>query len=164
MIIHFKKGKKGIDILECHRPDGSMTWTRVRPRLMAHELLHYAVETTFGIRNGFFGLLQAGHGIEEFETDRSRRKTELLPANLPVEAQVSEIIVGVMQTEINEPMEDLRGEIRKILTLRGIPFEALDRLDFEKGRVIFRRLYDQWNRLEPGEQLTLEFESGALPG
>lgn len=156
MIIKFKKGRNG-DILECIRTDGSNTWTKVRPGLMAHELLHYAVETQFQFKNAFFGLLSAGHGIEEFETERANRKIELIPANLPEEAQLTEVVVGVMQTELVHKIENIGEVMRKTFIDRGMNTDKLNEFDFEKVRSRFDDLIKQWRQLEPGDQLEMAF-------
>jgi hypothetical protein len=48
------------------RPNGSRTWSRLHPFFPAHDLLHYAVETTLGFHEAFFGLLAAGWAIDDF--------------------------------------------------------------------------------------------------
>ena len=43
MKVKFKKGKER-DILECTRVDGSITWRKVHPGMIFHDMLHYIIE------------------------------------------------------------------------------------------------------------------------
>ena len=56
-------------VLACTRADGSQTWqkqsTRTAAHFALHDLTHYAVESTLGYENGFFGLIASGWEIED---------------------------------------------------------------------------------------------------
>jgi len=160
MKIRFKKGKKGTDVLECVREDGTVTWSHVRPGMMVHELLHYAVETELGFKNAFYGILAKGYGIEEFESDRSKRPTALMPKNLPKEAHWAEIIVGLFQTQLSDrqKIESFREMIEQACTMRGLaPPDALTEENYEKVWQTFQILYKKWKHLEWGEDLVVDF-------
>jgi hypothetical protein len=65
-----------------------------------HDLCHFAVEITLQFKNGFYGLIDRGFNISDFELPRNERPLELIPANLPLEAQQTEFIVNLLQTEL----------------------------------------------------------------
>lgn len=60
MKIRFIKGKDKPNTLACIRADGSVTWSSLGRIPIHHDLTHYAVETTLGLKNSFFGLLAKG--------------------------------------------------------------------------------------------------------
>ena len=78
MLIRFTRGKRN-DVLTCRRDDGTTTWMAERPGFVAHDLGHYAVETVFGYRLGFFGLVAQGWELSaaDFGRDRGRRPLPL---------------------------------------------------------------------------------------
>ena len=58
----------------------------------AHDLTHFAVESTLGVRRGFYGLLTEGWEITDFAKPWPR-------GPIPDEALVVELIVGVLDAE-----------------------------------------------------------------
>ncbi len=96
IVIRIKKGTDGRTALSCTRPDGTTTWQRQHGGQAAffpkHDLTHYAVETTLGLRQGFYGLVSAGWDFSDFGSPWPRGK-------LPPEASVSEATVGFFDLE-----------------------------------------------------------------
>ena len=92
MIIRFTKGDGKPDVMTCVRDDGSVTWSPVGASVGAHhDLRHYAVETTLGYTQAFFGLLASGRDIQSFGTKDGVKD------HYPEEAMWAEWIVGVLQ-------------------------------------------------------------------
>ena len=56
-------------MLKCIRADGTTTWQKQSERHAAffslHDLTHFAVETTLGLKRAFFGLIAEGWDIED---------------------------------------------------------------------------------------------------
>src|ERR1700674_936773 len=96
IVIRIKKGKDGRTALSCTRADGTTTWQRQEGRQATffpkHDLTHYAVETALGQQQGFYGLVSAGWDFADFGSPWPRGR-------LPVEAHISEMIVGVFDLE-----------------------------------------------------------------
>lgn len=94
--IRFSKRPDGSAILHCTRRDGTTTWQRQAARRAAffvfHDLRHFALETTLGLRLGFFGLIADGWDISDTEG-----KGPLGP--LPSEALFAEQMVGLLDRE-----------------------------------------------------------------
>jgi len=77
--IQITKRSDGGGVLRCVRADGSVTWQKQTARHAAffalHDLTHFAVETTLGYRQGFFGLRRAfKHASCEVEDDHADGK------------------------------------------------------------------------------------------
>src|ERR1700730_11229516 len=96
IVIRIKKKTDGHTALSCIRADGTTTWQRQEGAQATffpkHDLTHYAVETVLGHRQGFYGLVLAGWDFSDFGSPWRRGR-------LPVEASISEMIVGVLDLE-----------------------------------------------------------------
>jgi hypothetical protein len=94
--IRISKRADGCAVLHCTRRDGSSTWQRQDRRRATffafHDLRHFAVETTLGIKQGFFGLIADGWDIPDTEGKGER-------GPLPPEARLAEHLVGLMDRE-----------------------------------------------------------------
>jgi len=94
--IEIVKRADGDGLLRCTRADGSVTWQKQANRHAAHftyhDLTHFAVETTLGYKQGFFGLIASGWDIED-TTGKGPR------GPIPPEAGEVERIVGLFDTE-----------------------------------------------------------------
>src|ERR1700737_2708676 len=99
IVIRIKKGRDGRTPRGCTRADGTTTWQRQEGAQATffpkHDLTHYAVETALGHREGFYGLVSAGWDFSDFGSPWPRGR-------LPVEASISEMIVGLF--DLGGPM------------------------------------------------------------
>ncbi len=78
-------------MLTCVRDDGRTTWMVLRQGAFfrRHDLLHYAVESTLGLRESFYGLVAAGWNLDEFARPD-------VTSRLPREAIMTEFIVNFL--------------------------------------------------------------------
>jgi hypothetical protein len=94
--IEIVKRADGAGLLRCYRADGSVTWQKQSERhavhFTQHDLTHYAVETTLGYRQGFYGLIAAGWDIEDTTGNGAK-------GPLPDEAGEVESVVGLFDSE-----------------------------------------------------------------
>ena len=156
MEIQFKKGKDGQNTITCRRADGSAAWSKLYPSFISHDLAHYVVESTLGLKGSFFGLIASGWDISEFETLRQTGK------NLPLEAIQTEFIVNLLQVEIAQgQLFDQFNTILKTncesqgtLPPPPIPPEQLSVI-----RDLLYRYLQEWRKLPLGEKLILSFSS-----
>ncbi len=151
MLVEIVKRADGAGVLRCTRADGSITWQKQVPRHAAHfaphDLTHFAVETTLGFRQGFFGLLASGWEVED-TTGKGAR------GPLPPEAGVVEHIVGLLDSEracgclwTVEEFHTYTPPGARLLTAEEI-------LAVRKRR---GELFRQWSEVAPGESLQLEY-------
>lgn len=158
--VRFKKSKERVTTLTCIRSDGSATWSKLKPGMESHDLAHYVVEKELGFQNAFFGLLDRGFQISDFELPREHRPRELTPANLPHEALQTEHIVNLLQIEYFNSGEDpaFLATLAAALDRQELPFpKGLDETAVERIREKFRELIFTWRMLPPGETLELAF-------
>jgi uncharacterized C2H2 Zn-finger protein len=94
--IEIVKRADGAGLLRCTRADGTVTWQKQSERhalhFTHHDLTHFAVETTLGYGQGFFGLIASGWDIED-TTGKGAR------GPLPDEAGEVESVVGLFDSE-----------------------------------------------------------------
>ncbi len=94
--VRFKRHPDGSASLTCTRRDGSVTWQRQHgPTALvmpAHDLTHFAVESTLGFGRGLYGLLADGWEISDFAKPWPR-------GPIPDDALVVELIVGFLDVE-----------------------------------------------------------------
>lgn len=163
--IRLQRHTDGSASLTCTRRDGSVTWQRQNgPTALvmpAHDLTHFAVESTLGFRHGFYGLLADGWEITDFAAPWSR-------GPIPDEALVVELIVGFFDAERRQG-EAMTAEAfavqaeqyvaSRVAVGKKMP-DGLRRLtDDELNHVRARRdeLLSSWAAVPVGGALDLEF-------
>ena len=149
MIVRFTKGQDRPDTLTCVRDDGSSTWEPSKVGVR-HDLIHYAVETTLGYRDAFFGMVAGGRDIADFGT-KNGRKDVYTP-----EEGWAEHLVGLLQWPAVGGGTGLDDEaLNAFQTQYGappVPAEQLARIRAEIGALSAR-----WAAIPPGGTLELVF-------
>ena len=153
MDIIFKKGTTK-NTITCTRSDGTSTWQEAEPFHILHDLTHYAVETTLGTQQGFYGLLQQGLDITDFE-----KKQKITPQTLPREAIRTEILVTLFLTEINDhqPLADFNQTFAETIRPYGIDIIPLDQNLLTTIRMMRDNLIKKWKNLSSGSTLALRY-------
>lgn len=150
--IEIARRPDGAGHLACTRPDGTRTWQKQTERQASHfvwhDLTHYAVETTLGCTEGFFGLIGAGWDMEDLDGKGAHGK-------LPPEAVEVEQIVALLDAErrSGQPftLDDFALYLPPGLCAR------LDRETIEAIRASRAALFQRWDAVAPGGKLELEF-------
>jgi hypothetical protein len=166
IVIRIKKGTDGRNSLSCTRADGTTTWQRQQGGQAAffpkHDLTHYAVETTLGFCEGFYGLVSAGWDFSDFGSPWPRGK-------LPPEASISEMIVGFFDLErrIAERVaaDDLNQKLAEYCAENRLPPQRqLSEDDLARVRAKRAELFAKWEAVEPGNALEIVFDLSGRPG
>lgn len=152
--------RNGQSVITCVRDDGSQTYSKSRHGefFATHDLLHYAVETTLGERQAFFGLIEAGWSIDAFNMPGAAGK-------LPAAAIFVEHVVNLMMQEIafdsprsakelNSEVSGAMGAVRRPV---AAPTRLLTDAELTAIRARFAELLGQFRSLPPGGQLELAF-------
>ena len=157
MTIRFTKGQNKPDTLTCRRDDGSCTWTALNLPA-AHDLGHYALETTLGCRHAFFGLLAQGWDIQDF--GRPDPKTGRKPT-IPPEAIQAEALAGLLDMERRSAHPPAYGIFTEMLASAcaglGVPAPALDAAQLAAIRACHAALLRRWAETAEGMSLELDF-------
>lgn len=151
MLVQITKRADGAGLLRCVRDDGSATWQKLPERHASHfayhDLTHFAVETTLGYTQGFFGLVAGGWDIEDTTGKGSR-------GSLPPEAGEVEGLVGLLDTERASVVQWTEEELREFGGSAG----ARVRMD-DLAAIRMRRneLFLEWFNVPVGGVLELQF-------
>lgn len=140
--------------LNCRRPDGTVTWSRVHPFYPRHDLSHFAVETALGLRQGFFGLIADGWELADFIQKSAA-------ARLPTEAIWAECAVGVIELLTNTGAPSLaewqEALDQSVAGQKLPPFRRVAANEYARLNSLRAALLQQWAALPVGETLTLDF-------
>ncbi|MCG8407282.1 MAG: hypothetical protein MI923_18955 [Phycisphaerales bacterium] len=141
-------------LLTCVRRDGSTTMAEIAPGPV-HDLIHYAVETTLGFKQGFYGLVAGGMDIQDFDVPGADRKFDI-----PDEANYTEFIVALLQVEFldGKPLTDFNAELQRSIQNARKPFSLPPPLTDEQLATIREKSADlirQWSTLPPDGTLEL---------
>ena len=145
------------------RADGSVTWQRQPGKLgavfPAHDLTHFAVETTLGYREAFYGLIADGWEIADFAPPYPR-------GAVPREAREAELVVGAFDTERRMIERWTAAQLREhgaryASTGRaardGTTMPPLSDADVERIRSARAEVFARWAATAPGQTLELAF-------
>ena len=157
LTVCIKKKTDGSAALSCVRADGSTTWQRQDGKLglffPLHDLTHFAVETTLGLRQSFFGLIAEGWDMSDFGAPYPHGRP-------PAEALQTERIIGTLDLERNMgdkwSHEERDAEQQRLLddvAASGGPRVTLE--DLAAVRVVRSELFARWYAMQPGDTLEL---------
>ena len=161
--IRLKKNADGTAALTCTRADGTTTWQRQdanRARFFVlHDLTHYAVETTLGCREAFYGLVASGWNITDFESQIDQ---------LTGEALRIETLVGLLDTERADGVPRTATQLNELAAMhyvsrgesRGAPGKppVVSESQLKEIRRLRDELFARWGSVGAGEALELVFD------
>ncbi|HZS61335.1 MAG TPA: hypothetical protein VFA43_18810 [Gemmatimonadaceae bacterium] len=139
----------GLAVLRCERADGSATWQRHPAKnsrfFPPHDLTHYAVETTLGLRQAFYGLVADGWDLSDFGHPWPRGR-------LPAEANMAEFLVACVSQDLTTDEINAQGANFCGSSWREVTDDQLARV-----RTVAAELIAQWWALPPDGEIALEF-------
>jgi hypothetical protein len=160
--VRIKKNPDGRTSLSCTRADGTTTWQRQEGGQAAffprHDLTHYAVETVLRHSRGFYGLVAAGWDLSDFGTPWPRGR-------LPVEANLTEMIVGFFDLERSSGERGLADDLNEVIASfcreNSMPApDALTDADLDQVRRKRSEVFARWEAVKPGDFIELPFAPG----
>ena len=126
-----------------------------------HDIAHYAVETVLGFKNGFYGIVNQGIEILDFELPKEEKPTLVHPDTMHIEAIQSEYIVNLLQTEIwnSGRIDNFLEVLKSSLGERNISFPVQITNDkLEEIRNVYHHYALEFSSMQEGESLELQFE------
>jgi hypothetical protein len=159
--IQITKRRDGSGVLRCVRADGSFTWQKQERQaafFALHDLTHFAVESTLGFRQGFYGLIEAGWDIED-TTGLGVR------GPLPGEALEVEYFVGSLDAERASGSTWTADQFNEHAAIHSaasgrIRPRLLSGDDLARVRARRGELFRDWSAVQAGGILELRFELG----
>lgn len=159
MQIRFTKQSDKYDRMECIRTNGTTTSCPMpKQGILPHDFVHYVVEETLDLRQGFWGILAIGVGFPNSEPP-----WDAADFNLPnlTQALQAESLVECFQAEMwnGFQMSENFAEILQVTCQsRNVP--APDKISLEQLEQVRLRLqgfFKQWQKLAVGETLEVQF-------
>ena len=156
MEITFTKGNNKKHIISCTRKDATQTWMHCDDFFIAHDLAHYAAETSLGYKSSFYGMLAGGVSITDFELPKAQRNFLLTQ-----EAIVMEHLVNLLTIEMQQgTLSDLNKVFAESFTNNDSVIEppVFSTGQLEAIRNLYTSLMKQWYALGEEEKMVLHFE------
>jgi hypothetical protein len=158
-VLKFSKTREGAPVLSVTRRDGSVAWQKQHAFFPVHDLTHYAIETTLGLRHAFWGMMADGWEFGDFGTPWPRGPMPNLP-----EALLAEASAGWFDSFGRSVEDDEAGAVA-LNTQLAIYFQQNSLGDpriitvdeFARIRRLREELAARWHALLPREAMELAF-------
>jgi hypothetical protein len=137
------------------RKDGSETWMASDDFFIKHDLSHFAIETILQFKSAFYGMVENGMDIKDFD-NREKRNALLITA----EAWYAENMANLFLMEIRDGyFEDFNAVSHRTFAEMNLPYPSLQLSSVELNSIrnYLRQLLAQWDKLPVGETLRLTF-------
>jgi hypothetical protein len=165
MLIRLKKVQGGV-VLSCIRANAEVAIQRSRHGgyFALHDLMHYAVETTLGLPQSFFGLISSGWDFPTFADHNDPRYQ-----SIPTEAVTTEHLVDALTrhhpgADLSPDLlplltEEVNDDLHRCLAAAGLQPSRAPLAPREVSTIYerFNALAHAWSRLPLGEHLELSF-------
>ncbi|MEI7577375.1 MAG: hypothetical protein WCK51_10810 [Armatimonadota bacterium] len=154
--LEFRKNETGA-MLVYTRPDGTSTWSKSGEFFVLHDLVHLAVESAFGFKEAFFGLIAQGRTILSFE-DKVPGSHE--HQQLPDEAYLAELIVGHLDNMRHSPEPHdypLDNQIRRSASEANLALSEGYERKLHTAVIVMSDLHQEWRSLPVGQALKKSF-------
>lgn len=154
MVVQFTKHADKPPTLTCIRDDGSVTWFSAGHNgefFVAHDLLHYAVETTLGYSSAFYGMVAAGRDLNNFGTKGGQSDSRPYSE----EALRAEQLVGLIQV-LFPTEEPPNYEI--FVAGNSVNWHVTPEVTEERLRTIhaeWRHLLGKWNQTSANDTISI---------
>lgn len=159
MVVRFKKKPDGTASMTCIRSDGTSTGQRSDPFFVWHDLEHYAIETTLGLKSASYGLLDRGWDIGDFGAPWPRGR---IPPDAAQDAAVAEFCAGMLDLELaGQPawsLDESNTNLQSMFERAGVTLASrLTENELDRIRATYQDLEARYAKLPPGNTLELPF-------
>ncbi|MEO5945555.1 MAG: hypothetical protein ABIP79_01975 [Chitinophagaceae bacterium] len=155
MEIIFTKKEEGQHLINCKREDGTETWMKLSSFFVLHDLMHFVLENEFGFNSAFYGMIESGVAIADFELPKESRKFELTSEAILAEHLVNLLMIECRQGIFENFEETLLKSLKNNPNLIIPDFLNSERIDTVRNK--FHNLADKWEALESENNLLLKF-------
>ena len=155
MKAQFQKNKATKNVITFVRDNQTITWTKADDFLVLHDLSHYTIEKTLNFTTAFYGMINSGATIKDFEDKVIRDKMNLNNEAWYAETLANLILIEHTQTTFENLNETFREALNQ--TNPNIPFMAISVTDIEKIRALYSQLIKNWKILPENQLMELDF-------
>ncbi|HYH78473.1 MAG TPA: hypothetical protein VEX86_01705 [Longimicrobium sp.] len=158
-VLKFAKTRHGAPVLSVTRRDGTVVWQKQSAFFPVHDLTHYAIETTLGLRQAFWGMMADGWEFGDFGTPWPRGPMPNL-----ADAMLAEVSTGWFDNfgssfdDDAEGAAELNAHLATYSAQHGLaPPRTVTADEFGRIRRLRDELAARWYALGPRESLELPF-------
>lgn len=157
--LKFSKTREGKPVLSVTRRDGTVAWQKQHAFFPVHDLTHYAIETTLGLRRAFWGMMADGWEFSDFGTPWPRGPMPNLPEALLAEASAGWFdSFGRLVESDEEGAAALNAQLATYFQQNGLGDPRILTVDeFTRIRAVRGELAARWHALGPREAMELAF-------
>jgi hypothetical protein len=156
MVVQFTKHSDKAPTLTCIRNDGSTTWFRAGHNgefFVAHDLLHFAVESILGYSTAFYGMVAAGRDLNDFGSQNGVPDERKYSA----EALKAEHIVGLIQVLFPPGVAVDHAVFSNANETFAINLHDINEAQLTRIHTKWCQLIDRWHSTTHEVPLRLEF-------
>lgn len=161
-VLKFSRTKDGTPVLSITRRDGSVAWQKQQAFFPVHDLTHYAIETTLGLREAFWGMMADGWEFSDFGTPWPRG-----PMPNHAQALLAEVAAGWFDRFVERldadgmGVDDLNAHLAEYCAQHGAPPpRVITAGEYARIRALRDELAARWYALGPREAMELAFDAG----
>ncbi len=155
MRITIRKGHLGPDLLIYPLHDGRLAEEPLLPGSVYHDLAHYVVETTMGLRDGLWGHIAQGHSLAEYALSNVERPFQISEEGYHAEYLATLVQSAVYAGEISPGYIDM---LQQAAAAAGLPFPEMPDAELLKQMIADTQvLTRRWESAEFGLELDLQF-------
>lgn len=163
MHIRFKKCSGRYDAMTCDRLDGSsIRCPMPKQGILPHDVVHFVVEDTLDLRQGFYGLIAAGINFPTGEPPWNADEFDLPDLT---EALQAESLVECFQAELWSGSTEHKS-FREILQItcaqRKVEAPLLTDNQIEDVRSRLQSFTETWNALPVGSSIDVQWQTTTL--
>lgn len=158
-VLKFSKTRDGSPVLSITRRDGSVAWQKQHAFFPVHDLTHYAIETTLGLRQAFWGMMADGWEFSDFGTPWPRGPMPNLDQALLAEVSAGwfDRFAHLLEAD-GLGAADLNTHVAEYCAQHGLsPPRVITADEFARICAVRGDLAARWHALGPREAMELEF-------
>ena len=155
MKVELQKNSGSKNIIRFFTKDDKIEWAYGDDFMILHDLSHYTIEKTLGYTTAFFGLIQSGVKIKDFNDKELRGKMNLTNEAWYAEGLANLILIEYTQGAFENFNEVFKSTLNK--TNPTIPSLTISDKNLVETRILYDDLVKKWKTLEVKQTMVLEF-------
>jgi hypothetical protein len=142
------------------RDDGSRSWMQADDFFVLHDISHYVIEKTLGYGTAFFGMINNGMDLKDFENREKRKRI-----TLTYEATCAENMANLfLMEQLQGLFEDFNRTLAEAFLSRDGGFIApvISEKDLEAIRKELGQWITAWKTATPGTHFLMEYDLNSV--
>jgi hypothetical protein len=155
MRIIFKKRIGLKHIITYQRVGMEDLWMEADDFLVLHDLSHFAIETSLGFTNAFWGLIKSGINPSVFENKTMRDQLFISDEAWYAECLANLFLIEYTQGEFSDFNSTFDASMRSVYP--KIKKLELTTDELNTIRILYKKLIEEWKTMENDNKMIIEF-------